>query len=178
MTSLLRLLTLLLFSLSLLNGCGSSSSSSVSGSDSDTTSDSDTDTDQDSDTDDTPDATLSGTFVFGSDTCSVFESDGMVTITVLRTDDSGVFALGHGINGDGMLAAADGELGIPFGFWERQRVIFTANSTNIRARSTEVAEGEESTDWYRVRLSIDFAANDGAGTLAYLNLTHGKTEFR
>ena len=95
-------------------------------------------------------------------------------------DDNGVFALGHDINGDGMLATADGELGIPFGFWERQLVIFTANSTNIRAGSTEVAEGEESTDWYRVRLSVDFAANDGdgAGSLAYLNLTNGETEFR
>ena len=95
-------------------------------------------------------------------------------------DDNGLFALGHDLNDDGMLATEEGELGVPFGFWERQLVIFRANSTNIRAGTADVGEGEESTDWYRVRLRFDFAAygGDGAGSLAYLNLTNGDTEFK
>lgn len=95
-------------------------------------------------------------------------------------DDNGIFALGQDLSGDGMLTAEDDEIGIPFGFWERQLAVFRANSLNIRAGNVAVADGEESTDWYRVRLSIDFTANggDGAGSLSYLNLTNGETEFK
>ena len=70
-------------------------------------------------------------------------------------DDNGVFSLGRDLNGDGMLTAAENELGVPFGFCERQLAIFTANGPNIRAGNVPVAEGEESTDRYRLRLRID-----------------------
>lgn len=95
-------------------------------------------------------------------------------------DDNGVFALGRDLNGDGMLTTDDNEIGVPFGFWERQLAVFTANSLNIRAGNVAVADGEESTDWYRVRLDIDVTANggDGAGSLSYLNLSNGETAFK
>jgi len=93
-------------------------------------------------------------------------------------DDNAIFALGQDIDGNGMLAE-NSEIGIPFGIWERQFAILTANSLIVRAGVADLGTNNEATDWYRLRLRIDFAANGGEGTgsLAYMNLSNGETVF-
>ena len=97
-------------------------------------------------------------------------------------DDNAIFALGQDINGDGMLSIVDNEIGVPFGFWERLFIIFRGNSLTVRAgdeKPENLNPDNEKTDWYRMRLRIDFAANggDGSGSLAYMNLSNGETSF-
>ncbi len=94
-------------------------------------------------------------------------------------DDNAVFALGQDINNDGVLTTADDEIGVPFGIWERQFSIFTGNSLIVRAGVADLGTNNLATDWYRMRLRIDFGANsgDGSASLAYMNLTNGEANF-
>jgi hypothetical protein len=96
-------------------------------------------------------------------------------------DDNSLFALGRDINLDGMLNALDNEdeIGVPFGIWERQFVVFTGNSLSVRAGVAELSEDDLATDWYRICLTINFDANngDGAGSLSYKNLSQGDSSF-
>ncbi len=86
-------------------------------------------------------------------------------------DDNSLFALGQEIVQDGRLNPADGEIGVPFGFWERQFIVLTGNSLTVRAGVTDLGVDDTITDWYRLCLDIDFA-ND-TGSLSYRNLTNG-----
>jgi hypothetical protein len=90
-------------------------------------------------------------------------------------DDNSLFALGRDIVPDGMLRTGDGEIGIPFGIWERQFIILTGNSLIVRAGVADLGVDDLVTDWYRICLAIDFAANngEGAGSLSYMNLSNG-----
>ena len=89
----------------------------------------------------------------------------------------GLFALGHDVDGDGMLKAIDGEIGPLFGVRDR---LFRVQQANQGA-AFEVAfgPGNAGYDWYRIRLQMDFTANNGvgAGALSYRNLSDGDPEF-
>lgn len=111
---------------------------------------------------------------------NAFSSGGQAEIWFDATgDDNAVFALGQDINNDGILSAGDDEVGVPFGIWERQFSIFTGNSLIVRAGVADLGAGNLATDWYRMRLRIDFAANsgDGSASLSYMNLTNGDASF-
>ncbi|MDJ0806785.1 MAG: hypothetical protein QNJ78_08115, partial [Gammaproteobacteria bacterium] len=93
-------------------------------------------------------------------------------------DDNAIFALGQDIDKDGVLEAANNEIGVPFGFWERQFAIFAAN--NLVSRVVGLRDSDDApTDWYRLRLRIDFDANSGDGSvsLSYKNLSKGDADF-
>ena len=93
-------------------------------------------------------------------------------------DDNSLFALGREIVADGLLKTTDGEIGIPFGFWERQFIVLTGNSLVTRAGVADLtSDYGVITDWYRLCLTIDFTANsgNGAGSLSYMNLSRGDT---
>ena len=96
-------------------------------------------------------------------------------------DDNSLFSLGQDLNQDGMLTVEAGEIGVPFGFWERQLVVFTGNSLVTRSGTAEVPvavdDDEWYRDWFRICLYVSFVDNggDGAGYLYYRNLTNGDT---
>jgi hypothetical protein len=94
-------------------------------------------------------------------------------------DDNAIFALGQDRNGDGQLLPADDEIGVPFGIWERQFAILTGNSLTVRAGVADLGTDNLPTDWYRMRLRIDFATNggEGSGSLDAMNLSRGETSF-
>jgi hypothetical protein len=95
-------------------------------------------------------------------------------------DDNSLFALGQEIVADGLLKIDDDEIGVPFGFWERQFIVLVGNSLVTRAGVVDLSSDYgEITDWYRLCLAIDFSANngDGAGSLSYMNLSRGDTSF-
>jgi len=94
-------------------------------------------------------------------------------------DDNSLFALGQEIVADGLLQTADGEIGVPFGFWERQFIVLIGNSLVTRAGVADLGTDDLITDWYRLCLDIDFTANGGAGagSLSYMNLSNGDTTF-
>lgn len=91
--------------------------------------------------------------------------------------DNSLFSLGQDLDGDGMLRTTDGEIGVPFGFFERQFAVLTGNSLTIRAGVANMEVGDDIEDWYRLCLYISFIDNngDGAGSLFYRNLTDGDT---
>jgi len=94
-------------------------------------------------------------------------------------DDNSLFALGRDSVQDGMLKTVDGEIGVPFGFWERQFIVLVGNSLTTRAGVADLGADDLITDWYRLCLDIDFDANggDGAGSLSYRNLSNGDSAF-
>jgi hypothetical protein len=93
----------------------------------------------------------------------------------------GLFALGCDLNGDGMLKAADGELGPAFGTFDRAfRLQRAADGASLLAGFNDNGRGGNAgSDWYRMRLTIDFTAygGNGAGTVHYMNLTDGDPDF-
>ena len=107
---------------------------------------------------------------------------GNETSAVIQFDCTGdhiaTFALGFDRNGDGMLLAADGELGPAFGTDDRRFVVQQANLGSIAG--VDFPSGDSKDDWYRIRLHVDFTANggDGAGSLSYLNLTDGESVYQ
>jgi len=94
-------------------------------------------------------------------------------------DDIAVFSLGRDIDGDGFLRTEDDEIGVPFGFYAQRFAIFTGNNLGVRAGEADLGENNLATDWYRLRLRIDFAANsgDGSASLSYMNLSNGEASF-
>jgi len=117
-----------------------------------------------------------------NDTTFSFEPfTGSESLAVLQFECTGdhiaMFALGHDHNGDGMVRSADGEIGPAFGTNDRQFAIQQANYGPTYA--VDFGSGNSKDDWYRIRLRIDFSANDGdgSGTLFYMNLTDGDDEF-
>lgn len=110
------------------------------------------------------------------------------TDAVIRFELNGehlaLFGLGHDLDGDGVLEedpysnGSGGELGPVFGDYDRN---FTLREANFGAStSTPFGSGNSGNDWYRMELRIDFTANggEGAGSLFYLNITDGDTEFQ
>jgi len=106
------------------------------------------------------------------------------TVVVLQFDATGEFvaqfALGHDVDGNDILAA--GELGPSFGLEDRNFLIQRAAEGSKVTSPFNVGThiGNSVTDWYRLRLRIDVAANggDGAGSLSYMNLTRGDLGYR
>lgn len=88
-----------------------------------------------------------------------------------------IFALGHDVNGDGMLKSSEGEIGPSFGTYDRDFRLQGANLGTIH--NVDFGSGNNGTDWYRIQLRIDFTANDGdgSGSLYYKNLTDGDPDF-
>lgn len=88
-----------------------------------------------------------------------------------------LFALGRDLNGDGALRETDREIGPAFGIFDRKFAIKEANLGTLS--SVELGSGNSGSDWYRLRLHIDFLANggEGAGSLAFMNLSDGDTTF-
>ena len=107
---------------------------------------------------------------------------GAETSALIQFDCTGdhiaTFALGYDRNGDGMLKAADGELGPAFGTDDRRFIIQQANLGASAA--VEFPAGNSKDDWYRIQLRVDFTAHGGGGggSLYYLNITDGETEFQ
>ena len=108
--------------------------------------------------------------------------DGTETEALIQFDVQGeylaMFALGTDTNGDGMLTSAAGEIGPAFGTDNRMFLIQGANMGAIT--QVEFGSGNSGSDWYRMRLVVDFTANDGRGmgSLLYRNLTDSHTEFK
>lgn len=120
---------------------------------------------------------------FGTETQAVLEVD------VTAEAHTG-FGVGADINGDGILSAANGELGPVFGVLRDAQAgveQFGLMPANLRATAqcltplnTETRCCNEDSDWYRMQLRMDLTANGGAGSgsLYYMNLTRGDTEFQ
>ena len=89
----------------------------------------------------------------------------------------GLFALGHDVNGDGMLKAIDGEIGPLFGVHDRLFRVQQANQG--MTFETAFGPGNAGHEWYRLQLHLDFTANNdiGAGKLFYKNLSDGDPEY-
>jgi hypothetical protein len=103
-------------------------------------------------------------------------------------------ALGHDGDGDGLLSRSAAEIGPVFGtFRDSVRGVaqfFVEVAGTPGAGSdleptflvplTDVDPSNDPEDWYRLLLRIDLAANGGAGSgsLYYMNLTEGDTEFQ
>jgi len=107
---------------------------------------------------------------------------GFETGAVLQFDLTGehiaLFALGHDLDGDGMLKAGEGEIGPAFGADARSFVLQQANRGAVFG--TAFGPGNAGDDWYRMQLRIDFTANDGngSGSLFYRNLSDGDPQFQ
>lgn len=88
-----------------------------------------------------------------------------------------LFALGRDLDGDGALRDTDREIGPAFGIFDRKFAIKEANLGTMS--SVELGSGNSGSDWYRLRLHLDFLANggEGAGSLAFMNLSDGDTTF-
>ena len=107
---------------------------------------------------------------------------GLENHAVLQFDLTGehiaFFALGHDLNGDGMLMASDGEIGPAFGADDRNFALQQANRGSVF--ETPLGQGNAGADWYRMQLHVDFTANDGngSGSLFYRNLSDEDPEFQ
>lgn len=98
------------------------------------------------------------------------------------------FGLGSDADGDGRLSAAEGELGPVFGTLRSQTQgieQFALVAANFGAVSVAPLNNEERCcnedgDWYRLQLRMDFTANNGSGSgsLYYMNLSNGDTQFK
>lgn len=115
---------------------------------------------------------------FGTETAAVIEFEATAEAA------AGV-ALGRDINGDGLLSADLGERGPIFGtFREAQQgvpnfIIHTAAGSYLAPLTSAQRCCNLDSDWYRLRFSMDLAANGGAGagSLHYMNLSLGDTEY-
>jgi hypothetical protein len=93
-----------------------------------------------------------------------------------------MFGLGRDLNGDGLLLAADGELGPCFGVYDRNLRIWQANlgPAYDDGFNEGGGDGNSGNEWYRIQLRINFSALDGDGmaTLAIMNLSDGENYFQ
>jgi hypothetical protein len=118
---------------------------------------------------------------FGTESQVVLEAD-------LTAEAATGFALGADLNSDGVLAAADGELGPTFGALRNDQAgveqfgILAANLSAVYLAPLNSGErtGNEDDHWYRMQLRMDLTANggSGSGSLYYMNLTNGDTTFQ
>lgn len=118
---------------------------------------------------------------FGTETQVVLEAD-------LTAEAQTGFGLGADVNGNGIVTAGEGELGPVFGALRdaqagvEQFGIMAANEGTkyLAPLTTETRCCNEDSDWYRMQLRMDLTANGGAGSgsLFYMNLTRGDTEFQ
>ena len=92
-----------------------------------------------------------------------------------------MFALGTDLNSDGVLTAAQGELGPSFGVFDRQFRIQEANQGTSYDDGFNEGGGDANSgnDWYRIQLRMNLPANDGdgTGTLYFKNLTDGNVNW-
>lgn len=100
-----------------------------------------------------------------TDTAAVVQAD--------FTPGSGIFSISVGKDG-----ATGSNRGPTFGFYGRDALLRRANPNNSNIQSLQETDG--SSDWYRLRLVIDFTANggDGSADLLLQNLTDGETTYR
>lgn len=118
---------------------------------------------------------------FGTETAAVMQFD---TTAEARTG----FGLGTDLDGDGLLMPKAQELGPVFGtFRDDQRGIeqFAVMTANAGALHVAPLNSEDrccnaDSDWYRLQLRMDLTANGGAGSgsLYYMNLTRGDSQFQ
>ncbi|HOM16423.1 MAG TPA: PEP-CTERM sorting domain-containing protein [Thermoguttaceae bacterium] len=114
---------------------------------------------------------------FSFNTYGPYDSLVVMEFDVLpSTDDTATFALGKDL-----AAGTTGRLGPQLGIWVYSGygfIIRGAKQGTIYPAS--LGPNDESTDWYRVRLVANVAANggNGAGTLLVKNLTDGETTWR
>jgi hypothetical protein len=108
--------------------------------------------------------------------------NGAETGAIIQFDSNGehiaMFALGHDLNGDGMIKGSDGEVGPAFGTYDRNFRVQGASNGSVAQAG--LGAGNAGREWYRMQLRIDFTANDGdgAGSFFYRNLSNGDPEFR
>jgi hypothetical protein len=98
------------------------------------------------------------------------------------------FGVGADTDGNGLVTAALGEVGPMFGSVRTTDVgveqfgILAANygAAYVTPLNTATRCCNEPTDWYRMQLRMNLTANGGAGSgsLYYMNLTRGDTEFQ
>lgn len=118
---------------------------------------------------------------FGTETQAVLEFD-------TTAEAMSGFALGHDLNGNGLLDPETGEVGPVFGTLrdqtqgEEQFALLAADQQTLH--TVEINGGgrccNEDSDWYRLQLRMDLTANggSGSGSLYYMNLTRGDTRFQ
>lgn len=114
---------------------------------------------------------------FGIPTLSGTESAAVLKFD-LTGDGTALFTLGHDLNGDGLLTESAGEIGPVFGAVDRH---FHLQEANLGVDTeADFASGDAGSDWYQIRLHIDFTANAGAGagSVFVKNLTDGDVQFR
>jgi len=118
---------------------------------------------------------------FGTETQAVQQVD-------VTAEASTGFGVGADVDGDGILSAELGELGPVFGALRdaqagvEQFGIIAANlgAKYLTPLNTDTRCCNEDSDWYRLQLRMDLTANSGSGSgsLYYMNLTRGDTEFQ
>jgi hypothetical protein len=120
----------------------------------------------------------------GNETNVFMQADVRLGTSSIRT---AMFGLGHDVNGDDYIGTGPPELGPRFGVgyqdYGTDSFVVRAADNTITTRSIATANGGasagSSTDWFQVRLLMDFTADagDGSGSLFYRNLTAGDTSF-
>jgi hypothetical protein len=112
----------------------------------------------------------------GTETAAVSEMD--LTLTSGPGTGGEWFALGHDVNGDGLLDASN-ELGPSFGVTSTSVVSygFVIRAAGTNATFTVAPLGNDGTfdDWLRLKFVMNFVA--GTGSLSYENLSRGQTSF-
>jgi hypothetical protein len=116
---------------------------------------------------------------FGMESSAVLEFDATARAV------AGI-ALGRDADGDGILSLGLGERGPAFGTFREFEsgvpnfMIQTTTGAYLAPLTTGQRADNLETDWYRLRLRMDLTANGGAGagSLSYMNLTLGDTEYR
>ena len=111
-------------------------------------------------------------------------SDNAVIRFELNGEHIALFGLGHDLDGDGILEedpfgnGSGGELGPVFG--DDDRNFFVREASFGQTTTAPFGGGNSYDDWYRMELRIDFTANggEGSGSLFYLNISDGETEFQ
>jgi hypothetical protein len=113
---------------------------------------------------------------------------GTESAAVLQFDSTGHatigFALGHDVNGDGLLQPILREVGPVFGTLRddqqgiEQFAIAAPNlaTLHVAPLTTVDRPSNAAEDWYRLQLRMDLGA--GTGSLYYMNLSEGDTEFQ
>jgi hypothetical protein len=118
---------------------------------------------------------------FGTETQAVVQFD---TTAVASTG----FGLGADADGDGFVTPQAGEVGPVFGTYRSQEQgidqfgVMGANGVSLDVTPLDDVDPccNAGSDWYRLQLRMDFTANAGAGagSLYYMNLTRGDSQFQ